>query len=113
MAYSRRESWSARPFTLADVGQQVHEMAKNHVEILDAAGLTPEDIVSGCVYLRDMQDYQGMNAIYQQYYSRGPGVRTCLMPNSGDEIQEVLTGIGPFNIREGTRIIYRCLDAQR
>ena len=60
-------------------------MARNHVAILDAAGLTLDDIVSGYVYLRDMKDYDDMNAIYRQYFSRGPGVRTCLMPNSGLE----------------------------
>ena len=38
--------------------------------------------VSGHVYLRDMKDYQAMNAIYREYFSRGPGVRTCLMPTS-------------------------------
>jgi len=68
---------------------QVHQMARNHFEVLDAAGLTPEDIVSGCVYLRDMKDYDPMNAIYRQYYSRGPGVRTCLMPNSGYEKNDI------------------------
>jgi 2-iminobutanoate/2-iminopropanoate deaminase len=73
----------------ANLGDQVHQMARNHVAILDAAGLTLEDIVSGCVYLRDMKDYQGMNAIYRQYFSRGPGVRTCLMPNSGSEKNDV------------------------
>ena len=58
-------------------------MARNHVAVLDAAGLALEDIVSGYVYLRDMKDYNDMNAIYRQYFSRGPGVRTCLMPNTG------------------------------
>ena len=32
-------------------------MARNHVAILDAAGLALDDIVSGHVYLRDMKDY--------------------------------------------------------
>jgi 2-iminobutanoate/2-iminopropanoate deaminase len=68
------------PDNLAD---QVHQMARNHSSILDAAGLSLEDIVSGHVYLQDMKDYQNMNAIYRQYFSRGPGVRTCLMPCSG------------------------------
>ena len=31
----------------------------------------------------DMKDYQDMNAIYRQYFSKGPGVRTCLMPSAG------------------------------
>jgi enamine deaminase RidA (YjgF/YER057c/UK114 family) len=68
------------PTNLAD---QVHQMARNHTAILDAAGLTLDDIVSGHVYLQDMKDYQDMNAIYKQYFSRGPGVRTCLMPSQG------------------------------
>jgi 2-iminobutanoate/2-iminopropanoate deaminase len=69
----------------ADLGPQVHGMGKNHFAVLEAAGLKPEDIVAGWVYLRDMQDYKAMNTIYQEYYSRGPGVRTCLMPNSAYE----------------------------
>jgi enamine deaminase RidA (YjgF/YER057c/UK114 family) len=67
----------------AAVGDQVHQMAKSHVSVLDAAGLKLDDIVCGFVYLSDMQDYAPMNAVYKEYYSRGPGVRTCLMPGSG------------------------------
>lgn len=67
------------------LAEQVHQMARNHVSILDAAGLGLEDVVSGHVYLRDMNDYQNMNAIYREYFSRGPGVRTCLMPNTNLE----------------------------
>jgi 2-iminobutanoate/2-iminopropanoate deaminase len=69
----------------AGVGDQVRQMAKGHVQILDEAGLKLDDIVSGFVYLSDMKDYQPMNAVYREYYSRGPGVRTCLMPGSGAE----------------------------
>ena len=67
----------------AAVGDQVHQMAKGHVKVLDEAGLKLDDIVGGFVYLSDMQDYAPMNAVYKEYYSRGPGVRTCLMPGSG------------------------------
>lgn len=73
----------------SSLDEQVTDMAKNHTAVLDAAGLTLEDIVAGWVYLRDMADYQGMNKIYSQYYSRGPGVRTCLMPNSSFEKNEI------------------------
>jgi enamine deaminase RidA (YjgF/YER057c/UK114 family) len=66
----------------ASVGDQVRRMAKGHVEILDQAGLKPEDIISGFVYLSDMKDYDAMNNVYKEFYSRGPGVRTCLMPGS-------------------------------
>jgi len=80
-------SQHGKPATGLD--EQVHQMAKNHVAVLDAAGLNLEDIVSGHVYLTDMQDYNPMNAIYRQYFSKGPGVRTCLMPRTGPGNGEV------------------------
>jgi len=74
----------------ASVGDQVRVMAKGHVEILDKAGLKPEDIISGFVYLSDMKDYEAMNKVYSEFYSRGPGVRTCLMPGSQIEKSGIL-----------------------
>lgn len=73
-----------------ELGPQVRQMAQNDEQVLDAAGLKLEDIVSGCVYLRNMDDYRPMNEIYREYYSRGPGVRTCLMPNTSVEPNQVL-----------------------
>jgi enamine deaminase RidA (YjgF/YER057c/UK114 family) len=74
----------------ANLAEQVHQMARNHIVVLEAAGLTLEDIASGCVYLRDMKDYQPMNGVYRQYFSRGNAVRTCLMPNSSYEKNDIL-----------------------
>ena len=72
------------------LGDQVHRMGRNDTALLDAAGLKLDDIVSGCVYLRKMDDYRPMNAIYKEYFSRGPGVRTCLTPSSGYETNNIL-----------------------
>ena len=58
-------------------------MAKNHLDVLQAAGLGYSDIVSGHVYLKDINDYAPMNKVYKEFFSAGPGVRTCLMPNGG------------------------------
>jgi 2-iminobutanoate/2-iminopropanoate deaminase len=80
-------SGSASPAEVASagVGDEVRGMAKKHSAVLDAAGLKLDDIVSGFVYLSDMKDYQPMNNVYREYYSKGPGVRTCLMPGSGND----------------------------
>jgi 2-iminobutanoate/2-iminopropanoate deaminase len=82
-------AFSGAPPTAASaaegVGDQVRQMAKSHSAILDHAGLKLDDIVAGFVYLADMRDYDAMNRIYREYYSRGPGVRTCLMPGSANE----------------------------
>jgi 2-iminobutanoate/2-iminopropanoate deaminase len=67
----------------AGLAEQVHQMGRNHAEVLETAGLKPEDIVSGHVYLRDIKDYNALNKVYGPHYSKGPGVRTCLMPYSG------------------------------
>jgi enamine deaminase RidA (YjgF/YER057c/UK114 family) len=74
---------------VAGLGPQVHQMAKNHTAVLDAAGLKLEDIVSGHVYLADIEDYNGMNAIYREYFSKGPGVRTTLMPSNAIKAGDV------------------------
>ncbi len=68
-----------------ELEKQVRRMAQTDIDVLTAAGLGLEDIVSGCVYLRDINDYAPFNVVYKEYFSKGPGVRTCLMPNSGIE----------------------------
>jgi 2-iminobutanoate/2-iminopropanoate deaminase len=65
----------------AGLDEQVHQLGRNQTAVLTEAGLGLEDIVSGHVYLTHMDDYQGMNTIYRQYFSKGPGVRTTLMPS--------------------------------
>jgi 2-iminobutanoate/2-iminopropanoate deaminase len=62
------------------LAEQVHGLGRYDEAILQMAGLSLSDIVSGHVYLADMEDYQGMNTIYKEYFSKGPGVRTTLMP---------------------------------
>ena len=68
-----------------ELDKQVRRMAQSHIDILTAAGLGLESIVSGCVYLRDINDYAPFNDVYKEFFTKGPGVRTCLMPNSGIE----------------------------
>jgi 2-iminobutanoate/2-iminopropanoate deaminase len=72
-----------------ELADQVHQVARNHVATLEAAGLALDDIVAGWVYLRDMKDYDALNAVYKQYFSRGPGVRTCLMPGATPEKNDI------------------------
>jgi enamine deaminase RidA (YjgF/YER057c/UK114 family) len=73
-----------------NLAEQVNQMARNHGIVLEAAGLTLEDLASGTVYLRDMKDYDPMNRLYRPHYSRGSAVRTCLMPNSTYEKNDIL-----------------------
>lgn len=87
-----------------ELSDQVHQMAKNHVQVLEATDMPLESIVSGCVYLRTIDDYRPMNNIYKEYFSRGPGVRTCLMPNASYEKNDILVRASFIAARtEGSR----------
>jgi 2-iminobutanoate/2-iminopropanoate deaminase len=67
-----------------DLETQFRQMMQNHLDVLQEAGLGFEDIVSGNVYLRNINDYGPMNKIYPEYFEvNGPGVRTCFQPNHG------------------------------
>ncbi|MFC1694244.1 Rid family hydrolase [Candidatus Latescibacterota bacterium] len=70
--------------------KQVRQMMQNHFAVLYEAGLGFKDIVSGNVFLRNIDDYSPMNEIYGQYFSTSfPGVRTCFQPFSGYERNDV------------------------
>jgi len=75
--------------TTVDLTAQATQMSENVIDVLGAAGLDLSNIVSGCVYLRNINDYAAFNEVYRPYFSQGPGVRTCLMPNSGYEKNDV------------------------
>ena len=72
--------------TTVDLDTQFHQMMRNHRDVLTEAGLGFEDIVSGNIYLRNINDYGSMNQVYPEYFEmKGPGVRTCFQPNHGSE----------------------------
>ena len=54
--------------TTVDLERQERQMMLNHAEILKAAGLDFTNIVSGNVYLRNINDYQPFNVIYREFF---------------------------------------------
>jgi 2-iminobutanoate/2-iminopropanoate deaminase len=64
---------------------QFRQMVRNQLEVVKAAGLELKDLVSGNVYLLDINDYAPMNELYSEYFAANPGVRTTLQQNSGYE----------------------------
>lgn len=64
---------------------QFRQMVRNQLDVVEAAGLEPKDLVSGNVYLSDINDYAPMNELYREYFAANPGVRTTLQQNSGYE----------------------------
>ncbi len=60
------------------VAQQVGQCFRNLSAVLDAAGLTFDDVVAVQVYLTDMADFPEMNAAYANHFTPPYPARTTI-----------------------------------
>ena len=62
------------------IGEQTRQVLKNIQAILEAAGTSLDRVVKVGVFLQDMADFQGMNAIYAEFFppDKNPPVRTTV-----------------------------------
>ena len=51
-----------------DVAQQTEQAIANLKAILEAAGASLQDVVKTSVFLKDMNDFAAMNAVYAQHF---------------------------------------------
>jgi aminoacrylate peracid reductase len=61
-----------------DVATQTKVVLDNAGELLAAAGMTHDDVVSARVYLPDVAHFQAMNAAYRQYFLSAPPARATV-----------------------------------
>lgn len=55
----------------ASIEEETHQVLKNVGAILEAAGLTYENVVSCSVFIKDMELFGRINAVYTTYFSTG------------------------------------------
>jgi 2-iminobutanoate/2-iminopropanoate deaminase len=60
------------------VAEQTAQCFANLFTVLNAAGLTPEQVVKVNVYLTDMNDFAAMNAVYAQQFNQPYPARTTI-----------------------------------
>ncbi|HEX2122984.1 MAG TPA: RidA family protein [Thermoanaerobaculia bacterium] len=61
-----------------DVAAQTEQTLKNVTAILAAAGLGLANVVRAGVYLRNMNDFAAMNAVYARHFPGEPPARTTI-----------------------------------
>ena len=70
------------PFTgkLVDGGvdAQARQIFRNVAAVLEAAGRGFDDVVRVGVYLREMEDFKAMNAVYERHFARPYPARTVI-----------------------------------
>ncbi len=62
----------------ATVEEQAHQVFRNLSEILKAAGTDMSKVVKTTVFLKDMNDFAAVNAIYAQYFTEPFPARSCV-----------------------------------
>ena len=69
------------PETGAVVGdtieEQTHRVCKNLAAVLEAEGLTLEDVVKTTCFLSDMANFAAFNGVYAEYFTAAPA-RSCV-----------------------------------
>ncbi|MCK2243111.1 MULTISPECIES: RidA family protein [unclassified Crossiella] len=60
------------------VGDQTRQCFANLFAVLDAAGLTPDDVLKCTVFLTDMADFAAMNAVYAEQFAQPFPARTTI-----------------------------------
>lgn len=55
----------------SSIEEETHQVLKNVGAILDAAGLSYENVVSCSVFIKDMELFGRINAVYTTYFSAG------------------------------------------
>ena len=61
-----------------DIEGQTRRLLANIKALLDAASLTPSDVVKTTVFVRNMGDFAKVNAIYAETFSSQPPARSCV-----------------------------------
>ena len=57
---------------------QAHQVFKNLTELLKAVGSDMSKVVKTTVFIKDMNDFAAINAIYAQYFAEPYPARSCV-----------------------------------
>jgi len=68
------------PPTLVEggIGPETRQTMENIVTVLEADGLTLEDLVKCTVFLADIADYAAMNEVYVEFFPTSPPARSAM-----------------------------------
>jgi len=61
-----------------DIAAETRQILKNLGAILRAAGMGYADVVQATVYLRDLDDFAAMNAVYSEFFKDDPPARATV-----------------------------------
>lgn len=61
-----------------DIESETRQTLDNIKAVLTDAGSSLAQVVKMTVYLKDMENFAAMNAVYKEYFPENPPARTCI-----------------------------------
>ncbi len=61
-----------------DVTEQTHQVFKNLIAVLEAAGASLDTVIKATVFIKDMDSFAKINEVYGQYFSTHKPARSCV-----------------------------------
>ena len=65
-------------FAEGGIKEQTRQSLKNVQAVLAAAGPTMDNVIKTTVFLKDMNDFAAMNAVYATFFPGNPPARSCV-----------------------------------
>ncbi|OLD79616.1 MAG: hypothetical protein AUI33_02555 [Ignavibacteria bacterium 13_1_40CM_2_61_4] len=63
---------------VGDIKVQTRQVLTNLLAILSKGGSSPEQVVKTTVFLKDMNDFTGMNEVYAEFFNKNPPARSTV-----------------------------------
>ena len=60
------------------VSAQAHQVFENIKNLLDASGTSIDNVIKTSVFIKDMNDFAEINAIYAEYFTEPYPARSCV-----------------------------------
>ena len=63
---------------LGGISEQADQAIGNLIELLKASGCEPEDVVKTTVFIKNMDDFNLVNEVYEKYFTKSFPARSCV-----------------------------------
>lgn len=85
------------------IEEQTRQTLENISGILRAAGASLDDVVRVTVFLRNMNDFRGMDDAYREYFAVDPPARTTVQAGLYGEERLIVIDAIAYNLRRKSR----------
>ena len=65
-------------FVSGEIEQETQQTIQNILAILQADGMSLDDVIKTTVYLSDMDHFSRMNKVYKKYFTKNKPARACV-----------------------------------